>query len=115
MGAVIRSGHAHMLRNPSRYRARVDEESCIGCQECVDRCFFDAIEMKKVSGSKKLKAVVNEEKCVGCGLCVIGCEQKALIFDLVKPPEYLAIDREEQMSPYGEGDPPIWAPFTSAP
>ena len=115
MGATIRSGNAHLLRNPSRYRARVDAESCIGCQECIDRCFFDAIEMKKVDGSKKLKAVVDEEKCMGCGLCVLGCEQQALIFDLVKPPEYLTIDQQEGMSPYGEGGPPVWASFTSAP
>jgi ferredoxin len=112
MGAAIRSGHAHLLRNPSRYRARVDEESCIGCQECIDRCFFDAIEMKKVPGSKKLKASVIEEKCMGCGLCVIGCEQKALIFDLVKPPEYILNDSDS--FDIG-GDYPIWGSFTSAP
>ena len=115
MGAVVRSGNAHLLRNPSRYRARVDVESCVGCQECVDRCFFNAIEMKKVPGSKKLKAVVNEEKCLGCGLCVIGCEQKALIFDLVKPPEYILKDQEQRMSPYREDNIPVWRPFASAP
>ncbi len=115
MGATIRNGVAHQLRNPSRYRARVNSDSCIGCQECVDRCFFGAIEMVKVPGSKKLKASVNEEKCMGCGLCVIGCEQKALIFDLVKPPEYLSIDREEGPSPFSEGKGPVWGPFTTAP
>jgi len=115
MGATIRHGVAHQLRNPSRYRARVDERNCIGCQECLDRCFFDAIEMKKVPDSKKLKAFVDDEKCMGCGLCVLGCEQKALIFDLVKPPEYLSSDQEQGASPYGEGGPPIWASFTSAP
>jgi ferredoxin len=115
MGATIRHGVAHQLRNPSRYRARVDVESCVGCQECVERCFFNAIEMKKVPGSKKLKAFINEEKCMGCGLCVIGCEQKALIFDLVKPPEYLIDDQEQGMSPFSDDDIPVWAPFTSAP
>ena len=115
MGSAIRYGVAHQLRNPSRYRARVDVESCVGCQECVDRCFFDAIEMKRVPGSKKLKAFINEEKCMGCGLCVIGCEQNALIFDLVKPPEYLSIDQEQLMSPSSEGKIPVWGPFTSAP
>jgi NAD-dependent dihydropyrimidine dehydrogenase PreA subunit len=111
MGAFIRSGNAHLLRKPSRYRARVDEESCAGCQECIGRCFFNAIEMKKVPGSKKFKAVVNEEKCMGCGLCVIVCEQKALIFDLVKPPEYI-LD-EPPSPPIFEGA--IWHSFTSAP
>ncbi|HYA42131.1 MAG TPA: 4Fe-4S binding protein [Syntrophobacteraceae bacterium] len=115
MGATIRNEVAHQLRNPSRYRARVNSESCKGCQTCVDRCFFGAIEMAKVPGSKRLKASLNEEKCMGCGLCVIGCEQKALIFDLVKPPEYLAIDREESASPFSDGKGPVWGPFTTAP
>ena len=115
MGAVIRSGNAHLLRNPSRYRAGVDVESCAGCQDCVDRCFFNAIDMKKVPGSKKLKAFIDEEKCMGCGLCVIGCEQKAIIFDLVKPPEYLIDNEEQGMSPFSDDDIPVWRPFASAP
>jgi ferredoxin len=115
MGATIRYGVAHQLRNPSRYRASADSESCIGCQECIERCFFGAIEMKKVPGSKKLKAFVNEEKCMGCGLCVIGCEQKALIFNLVKPPEYLSIDKEEQRPSAGGEQRPVWGSFTTAP
>jgi formate hydrogenlyase subunit 6/NADH:ubiquinone oxidoreductase subunit I len=111
MGATIRYGVAHQLRTPSRYRARVNEGSCIGCQECVDRCFFDAIEMKKVPGSKKLKASVIEEKCMGCGLCVIKCEQKALIFDLVKPPEYIL----SEPPPSRMSEEPIWQSYSSAP
>lgn len=116
MGAVIRHGVAHQLRNPSRWRARVTTESCAGCQTCVERCFFGAIEMKKVPGSKKLKAFVNEEKCMGCGLCVIACETKALVFDLVKPPEYLAIDKTAptpMQLPVGGAN--VWGPFTTAP
>ncbi len=111
MGATIRTGTAHQLRSPSRWRARVEQEECIGCQTCVERCFFGAIEMKKVPGSKKMKAVVDTEKCMGCGLCVIGCEQKALIFDLVKPPEYL----KGPDGPGRLGEPPIWESFSSAP
>ena len=114
MGATIRHGVAHQLRNPSRYRARVDTESCAGCQECVDRCFFDAVEMQKVPGSKKLKAFVNEQKCMGCGLCVLGCEQKAMIFNLVKPPEYLVDKHEQGLSPFSDEEVPVWRPFSSA-
>ena len=115
MGATIRYGVAHELRNPSRYRARVETDDCIGCQTCVERCFFDAIEMVKVPGSKKLKAVINEDKCMGCGLCVLGCEQEAIIFDLVKPPEYLAIDHESQAALPSGNENLVWRPFASAP
>jgi len=71
--------------------------------------------MKKVPGSKKLKAVINEEKCMGCGLCVIGCEQKAIIFNLVKPPEYLASDKLPEIPAFSDEKLPVWRPFTTAP
>ena len=73
--------------------------------------------MKKVPDSKKLKAFVNEEKCMGCGLCVLGCESKAMIFDLVKPPEYLSIDHEQDqtLSAFSDEKAPVWRNFASAP
>jgi MinD superfamily P-loop ATPase len=114
MGAAIRHNVAHQLRNPSRYRPRVESDACTGCQTCAERCFFGAIEMVKVPGTKKLKASVIEEKCMGCGLCVIGCAQKAMIFDLVKPPEYLAIDREEHLPPPSAETMAVWGRFASA-
>ncbi len=77
----------------SAYEAVVDEAECDGCQDCVERCHFDAIEMFKpeASGkgrkkSKKLKARVDPEKCWGCGLCVFTCtEAKAMGFKQVRP------------------------------
>ena len=39
----------------SRFIARVDDEKCIGCQDCVERCHFDAIDMVKPEGAKKSK------------------------------------------------------------
>jgi ferredoxin len=71
--------------------------------------------MRKVPGSKKLKAFINEEKCMGCGLCVIGCEQKALVFNLVKPPEYLAADNQPEIPAFSDEKLPVWRPFVSAP
>lgn len=77
----------------SRFEAVVDQELCDGCQECVDCCQFDAIDMVESPGSKKLKAVVNPEKCWGCGVCVIKCEPKALELRLVRPLEYIPAEK----------------------
>jgi|WetSurMetagenome_2_1015567.scaffolds.fasta_scaffold1009770_1 ferredoxin len=64
-----------------------------------------------LSGQRKLKAVVDTKKCMGCGLCIIGCEQIALKFDLVKPPEYLkGPDTLPEM-----GERPVWEAFSAAP
>jgi len=77
----------------SRFIALVDQEACIGCQTCVDRCPFDAIEMVKpedAAKSKKLKARVDPEACFGCGVCVVGCDKtQALSMKLVRPPDHI--------------------------
>lgn len=77
------------LMTPNRFLAVVDEDKCEGCQDCVERCKFDAIEMKPTANSKKLKASVSAEMCKGCGLCIIGCTHNAIRFEIVRPPEYL--------------------------
>jgi len=76
---------------PSRFQAVVDTDLCEGCQTCVERCQFDAVEMVKVPGSKKLKSSVDPEKCYGCGACVIKCPNGALSLDLVKPVEHIPL------------------------
>jgi Pyruvate/2-oxoacid:ferredoxin oxidoreductase delta subunit len=77
------------LMTPNRFQAVVDEESCRGCQDCLERCPFEAIEMRKTDNSRRLKAYVAAEKCKGCGLCIVGCKQNALTYQIVRPPEYL--------------------------
>jgi len=77
----------------SRFIAVVDEEACIGCQVCVDRCQFDAIQMVKPESakkSKKLKASIDPDACFGCGVCVLGCDKaEALSMKMVRPPDHI--------------------------
>jgi electron transport complex protein RnfB len=91
--------HAADIRNvpndevfaKSRYEARVDADLCNGCEDCVERCQFDAISMQQVGGISKLKAVVNAEKCWGCGVCTLICPTDALRMQLVRPPEHIPV------------------------
>lgn len=73
----------------SRYEAYVNQDSCTGCQVCVDRCPFGAIDMVRPEGSKKYKAIVDPEACFGCGVCVVGCEYDAMGMKTVRPPEHI--------------------------
>ncbi|MDM8001178.1 MAG: 4Fe-4S binding protein [Dehalococcoidia bacterium] len=61
----------------SHLRAEVHKSVCDGCQDCVETCFFGAIEMKKDPPGKKLKAEVDPDKCYGCGACVVACSPHA--------------------------------------
>ncbi len=89
----------HALYTPSRFQATVEQDKCAGCQECVDRCSFGAIEMVKVPGSKKMKAQITAAECYGCGACVVGCEQKAIRFDLVRPPSHIPPAEQALLKP----------------
>lgn len=86
---AIHDGKLTQVSDPSRFRAVVEKDLCNGCQVCLERCPFDAIEMVPMPGSKKIKARVDNEKCMGCGVCILGCKARALTFELVRPPEFI--------------------------
>ena len=79
----LRYNNIEKTLEKSRFRAVVDDELCTGCEECIDRCFFGAIEMIHIT-SKESKAVIDQDKCFGCGLCVIACDFDALTMVLPK-------------------------------
>jgi len=56
----------------TNYYAEVDEDACIGCEACLDRCQMDAITVNEV-------AHVEPDRCIGCGLCVTDCPTEALV------------------------------------
>ena len=56
---------------PSRLRASVDPEMCVGCGTCQDVCPAGAISVKEI-------ARVDPKRCIGCGGCVEQCPTGAL-------------------------------------
>ncbi len=56
----------------SHFYAAVDETQCTGCETCLERCMFHALEM--VDGT----CHVDKSRCFGCGLCVTACPAAAL-------------------------------------
>jgi len=60
--------------------ARVDEDLCVGCEVCLDRCQMDAIAM-----GDEGTAQVNLDRCIGCGLCVTTCDTEAMTLEPKSP------------------------------
>jgi ferredoxin len=56
----------------SNFLMSVNEELCIGCDECIDRCQFDALDVVDNL------CTVDTKRCVGCGVCAISCSEEAL-------------------------------------
>ena len=70
--------------DPSRFQAWIDPDLCTGCESCLDRCYFGAIEMVDESAE-----VVHPEKCMGCGLCQVTCPSEAITMVEVRPPDFI--------------------------
>jgi heterodisulfide reductase subunit A len=54
--------------------AIVDRAACVGCQECIPSCPYQAIEFL----TEVEKANVIEALCHGCGTCVAACLSKSI-------------------------------------
>jgi ferredoxin len=56
----------------SDFRATVDNISCNGCGDCIERCHFGALSI-----SDSL-CMVDHARCMGCGLCAVVCSLDAI-------------------------------------
>lgn len=55
----------------SDYQIEINEEDCIACEICIDRCQFGALTVEDTCKA-------DLDKCVGCGVCAITCEEGAM-------------------------------------
>jgi NAD-dependent dihydropyrimidine dehydrogenase PreA subunit len=56
----------------SDFEAVVDQDLCLVCGDCLERCQFNALDLGDTS------LLIDSENCVGCGLCVSVCPENAL-------------------------------------
>ena len=72
----------------SDYVIKIDEDLCIGCGKCIDRCQFSVLSIVDN------KCVANDN-CIGCGVCALVCPTEALNLvdrkpnEVKKPPKNL--------------------------
>lgn len=79
-------------------RVRFDEQQCVNCMVCLDRCPIEGAILfpnpngepftrtKDIPASIRLvnsefKPYINPDKCTGCGLCAHYCPQKIMFLD----------------------------------
>jgi Pyruvate/2-oxoacid:ferredoxin oxidoreductase delta subunit len=69
-----------VLRNPKpaeamlhSYEPFFDEEKCILCGTCIDRCPMKALTMGEGNVPDW-----NEDRCIGCAVCATGCQDEAI-------------------------------------
>ncbi len=56
----------------SSYLPEVEEDICVGCGTCVEKCPMQAIDLVENI------AVINSSRCIGCGVCVHHCPEEAM-------------------------------------
>ena len=64
----------------SNFFADIDQDECVTCGECQDRCPMDAIQEQDGAYS------VMTDNCIGCGVCTITCPVEGAI-TLIRKPE----------------------------
>jgi ferredoxin len=62
----------NFLKRMEGVTVSVDEDSCVGCDDCVDVCIFDGL--KVLDG----RAVIDQSSCLGCGRCETKCPYDAI-------------------------------------
>jgi NAD-dependent dihydropyrimidine dehydrogenase PreA subunit len=81
----------------SSYINVVDVDLCSGCEDCVEYCQFDALEL-----GDDFVMTVSELRCVGCGVCVPQCSTGALSLMQRELPEVPPVTEEDWLEARAE-------------
>jgi Pyruvate/2-oxoacid:ferredoxin oxidoreductase delta subunit len=74
--------------DPSRYAAVIDADLCSTCETCLDRCYFNALELMETKSGSTVMGVLGD-KCMGCGLCQITCPEGAISLTAVRVKDFI--------------------------
>ena len=69
---MLREHDVKAMLAVSNFQVAIDEESCTGCGDCVDRCQMEALRLEGEVVAVKI------DHCVGCGNCVSVCPTESL-------------------------------------
>jgi formate hydrogenlyase subunit 6/NADH:ubiquinone oxidoreductase subunit I len=75
---LLAMGEKNMFAR-SNYVSKVDEDTCVVCGTCEERCPVDAISLEDSA------ARVDADKCIGCGVCYPTCSTESIT--LIPRPE----------------------------
>ncbi len=70
--------------DPSRFVAKVNASLCDSCGECLERCYFGALELPEGAG-----ASIDGEACMGCGLCQVVCPIGAIALEEAREADFI--------------------------
>jgi Na+-translocating ferredoxin:NAD+ oxidoreductase subunit B len=82
--------HGTGFESMGNYKCVKNEETCIDCGKCAERC-----PAKAMTVNADDKDVYNRSNCFGCGLCVTTCPTDSLILER-KPDDQLTLPQDEK-------------------
>ena len=81
------SGSHFPTKTWARYISSVNQDKCIGCETCIEKCQFGALAL---NDNGKVERIEGEsDNCMGCGLCASVCPENAI--EMVEQPRKVSI------------------------
>jgi len=59
--------------NASTYVAQVNQDQCVGCGTCVEKCYYGVMKLNEDGKAERIG-----EHCIGCGVCAYFCPENAI-------------------------------------